>query len=274
MFVVKGVCALTLEPGDFIAAHLIPKALTRPSVSGRPLVQVSSGKMPVRRWDSWYDDRLVTLTGERILTELDTWAIRQLRTHKLVWSGWGEAQTLEGHYTPIHGTAWGIRRTVGLDTRRLRLFFLSLLWRAAATSRPEFTEVEISACDLERLRLQLITHEPAPASFYRVQLTQLATRGVTQNMPPIAQYKDVKSLVPGTKHRLERIFRFYFDGLIAHFHLPDREATDADCGPLVLGAADDVVISTVNYDNSFQKENLAIVLSESLPSELLSSIDS
>ena len=81
----KGICALTLEPGDFIAAHLIPKALTRPSFPGRPLVQIASGKKAVRRWDSWYDERLVTLSGENVLTELDTWAIEQLRAHRLVW---------------------------------------------------------------------------------------------------------------------------------------------------------------------------------------------
>ena len=120
----KGVCALTLEQGDFIAAHLIPKALTRPSLPGRPLVQLSSGKKALRRWDSWYDDRLVTLNGENVLTELDTWAIEQLRAHRLVWSGWGQAKTLEGHYTPITETTWGIReKTSGLDTLRLRLFF-------------------------------------------------------------------------------------------------------------------------------------------------------
>ena len=33
---------------------------------------------------------------------------------------------------------------------------------------------------------------------------------------------------------------------------------------MVLGAEDDVVISTVAYESSFQNENLAIVLSESL----------
>ena len=269
----KGVCALTLEQGDFIAAHLIPKALTRPSLPGRPLVQLSSGKKALRRWDSWYDDRLVTLNGENVQPSLIPGQSSNCALTDSYGVGVGSSETLEGHYTPITETTWGIRKTSGLDTLRLRLFFLSLLWRAAATSRPEFAEVEIPADDLERLRLMLIERQASPASFYRIQLTQLATRGVIQNMAPIAQYKDVRSLVAGTKHRLERIFRFYFDGLIAHFYLPETEAVDADHGPMVLGAEDDVVISTVAYESSFQNENLAIVLSESLPSALLWSID-
>ena len=59
----RGICALTREEGEFLASHLIPKALTRPSVPGRPLIQIASGKKPVRRWDSWYDDGLVTHKG-------------------------------------------------------------------------------------------------------------------------------------------------------------------------------------------------------------------
>lgn len=264
----RGVCALTGIEGEFIAAHLIPKAVTKPSIAGRPLIQIASGKKAMRRWDSWYDDALVTIDGENILTELDTWAIRAMREHRLIWGGWGNSKTLEGHYTPLPGSAWGVRR-VSMDTRRLRLFFLSLLWRAAATSRPEFAEVEMPAADLERLRLMLCERNAEPASYYRTQLTQLSTRGVVHNMPPIAQYKEVKSLVPGMRHRVERIYRFYFDGLIAHLHLPETESSDTELGPMVLGADKHVVVSTVTYESSFQNENLTWVLKEALPSHLV-----
>lgn len=263
------ICALTGTEGKFIAAHLIPKALTRPSHPGKPLVQIESGKKPQVRWDSWYDDQLVTIQGENILTEFDTWAIRQLRLNKLVWGGWGSAQTLEGHYSPIASSPWGIRRISGIDTLRLRLFFLSLLWRAAATSRYEFEKIEISRDDLEMLRLMLIERNALPISFYRIQLTQLSTKGVIHNMPPIVQYKDVRSSVIGVRHRLEKIFRFYFDGLIAHIHLPETESLSRDYGAMVLGAEKDIVVSTVTYEHSFERENLGIVLSETLPSRLV-----
>jgi len=251
-----GVCALTHEEGEFISAHLIPKALTRPSVRGRPLLQIESGKKPKRRWDSWYDDHLVTIAGEAILTELDTWAIQHLRAHRLVWSGWGSARTLLGHYSPIANSPWGIRRVAGLDTLRLRLFYISLLWRAAATTRPEFAEVELPPDDMETLRSMLIERKASPASFYRVQLTQLSTKGLIHNMPPIAQYKEVKNLVIGMKHRVEKIFRFYFDGLIAHIHCPDTESAGSDYGPLVLGAEEDVVLSTVTYEQLVSEREL------------------
>ena len=264
----RGTCALTKTEGEFIASHLLPKALTRPRTRGRPLIQIASRKKPVRRWDSWYDDQLVTLQGEKLLTDLDTWAIATMRQHRLVWSGWHGAESLAGHVTPLSGSPWGIRRVSGLDTRRLRLFFMSLLWRAAATSRPEFHEVSVPDADLEQLRLMILSGSSGPAGFYQVTLTQLSTKGVIQNMPPICQYKEVRSTVPGLPHRLERIFRFYIDGLIAHIRLPEGAKDQDDLGAMVLGARDDVVISTVTYERSFQRENLQFVQEETLPSSL------
>jgi hypothetical protein len=264
----RGTCALTKTEGELIASHLLPKALTRPSKRGRPLIQISSGKKPVRRWDSWYDDQLVTLQGEKLLTDLDTWAIAAMRKHRRVWSGGQGADSLAGHFTPLSGSPWGIRRVNGLDTRRLRLFFMSLLWRAAATSRPEFHEVSVPDADLEQLRHMILSGSSDPAGYYQVTLTQLSTKGVIQNMPPIAQYKEVRSTVPGLPHRLERIFRFYLDGLIAHVRLPEGTMDQEELGAMVLGACDEVVISTVTYERSFQRENLEFVQEETLPSAL------
>ena len=124
-------------------SHIIPEALTRPSVRGSPLLQYGDGAHPTRRWSSWYDPQLVTAEGEKYLSDLDTWAIAQLREHKLVWSGWGTETDLGMHHTPINNI-FGIRKIEGIDTKRLRLFFLSLLWRAAASSRYEFKEISVT----------------------------------------------------------------------------------------------------------------------------------
>lgn len=265
----RGRCALTHEEGEYIKSHLIPKALTRPSASGRPLIQIQSGKNAIRRWDSWFDDRLVILKGENYLTDLDTWAIKTMRMHKMVWSGWGAADSLHGHFQALPGSPWGIRRIKGIDTLKLRLFFLSLLWRAAATSLPEFAEVDMPEDDLEVLRTMLLASQALPISFYPISLTQLSTKGFIHNMPPMADYKKIPSLIPGLRHRLERMYRFYFDGLIAHISLPDGSCNYQKEGSLVLGATRDVVLSTVSYESSFQKENFDTVLSESNPTNLI-----
>ncbi|MBB3020090.1 hypothetical protein FHR70_003171 [Microvirga lupini] len=260
----EGTCKLTGKKGKFVASHLIPKALTRPAVSGAPLIQFGSGRKPTRRWDSWYDRNLVIREGEDILTDLDTWAITELRKHRLVWSGWGPMTMLKDDHDTLNGTPWGIRRIKTIDTQRLRLFFLSLLWRAAATSRPEFSEIVMPPEDLERLRLMILQGTSEPLSFYPIALIQLSTVGEIHNQTPLADAKRV----PATGDEPERlipIFRFYLDGLIAHIH---RQTTDdgyADrLGPLILGSSNEVVISTVTFERSFQLENFLTVLSESL----------
>jgi len=131
-----GTCKLTLKEGRFVKAHLIPRALTTPAEKGMPFFQWKSGATPKRRWSSWYDQNLVTRDGEDILTEFDTWAIAELRKQKLVWSSWGKSKSLGSLHSAASGTPWGIRKIKDTDPAKLRLFFLSLLWRAASTKLP------------------------------------------------------------------------------------------------------------------------------------------
>src|SRR5262245_1716421 len=97
----KGVCKLTQETGRFVDAHLIPRALTKLSSQGHPYMQMGVGVKPVRRWSSWYDSELVTQAGEKILADLDSWAISELRRQMLVWSGWGQRTSLDTFHKPI-----------------------------------------------------------------------------------------------------------------------------------------------------------------------------
>ena len=260
----EGICRLTGTRGPLVKSHLIPKALTQPTQKGAPFFQYSSGAPPVRRWSSWYDPKLVTQSGEDILTELDTWAVSQLRKHKLVWSGWGSLDTLGSLHRSINGTPWGIREVHGIDPHKLRLFFLSLLWRAAATDLTEFSEVQLPEQDLELLRQMIYSKVTEPLPFYPAQLTQLSTVGVIHNQTPIAEVKTIPSLEDGMSPRDIPIFRFYLDGLLVHIH---RHSSDdgftAEIGNMIVGASDSLLLPTVTYDGSYQRMNLEAVMSES-----------
>jgi hypothetical protein len=144
-----GICKLTHRSGVFVDSHLIPMALTKPKQKGIPFVQYRNGEHPRKRWSSWYDPQLVTQAGETILGAMDTWAVAELRKHKLVWSSWGDSDTLGALHKSIGDSPWGIRKLEGINQGRLRLFFLTLLWRAAATTLPEFSEVDIPSEDLQ-----------------------------------------------------------------------------------------------------------------------------
>ena len=248
-----GLCKLTGRSGKFIDAHILPKALTRPSEKGRPLYQMGEGKAPVRRWSSWYDPRLVTAEGERYLTELDTWAIATLRKHKLVWSGWAGKTSLGTLETKLNDSI-GIRSVAGIDRRLMRLFFLSLLWRAAASDLSEFSEVSIADEHLVELSRLIVTGDAGDLSFYPCQLTQLSTYGVIHNQTPT---RALKMLPPDGEFRFSPIgiptFRFYFDGLIAHMHIGHPLGLPvSSLGDLIVGAADTLVLSTIPYEDSRQ----------------------
>jgi len=258
----NGVCKLTGIRGRYVKSHLIPKALTYPGPEGPPFYQGGSGRFSTRRWDSWYDPKLVVAEGETILADLDDWAVKFLRKQHLVWSGWGPMQTLAPSQKLPFGDGWGLRQIEVENPTRLRLFFHSLLWRAAASGLPEFAEIAVSVKDLELLRTIVAEGVPAPVSFYPITLTQLSTRGDVHNLSPISQEKPVPG-IDDQRDRLIPIFRFYFDGLIAHFH---RHAKDdgytASLGAIMVGLEKTLRVVTLPYEGSFQQENLNIVIAE------------
>lgn len=263
-----GECRLTRTDGKFVRAHIIPAALT-PLPKGRPLAQAGPGYRPRRRWQSWYDMRLVTRPGEDILSAYDDWGIRELRRHRLIWRSWGQSRELDcDEFRPL-GNVHGVREITS-DPERLRLFFVSLLWRAAETSLQEFDEIELPEADRELLRLSLIGAIPPAPDFYPIMLTQLSTRGPPHNMTALAQEKPVPDPVSGEAFVVP-IFRFYFDGLIVHFHRPPLRDPAAALGPMVVGNEPRLVIPTVKFEGSWQFQNLVRVQAESerdFPGEL------
>lgn len=252
-----GNCSLTGANGKFVDSHLIPRALTKHHTPGRPFVQTRGAQRPIRRRTSWYDPLLVTQSGEDILSGYDNWAIGQLRHNRLVWSSWGLRRRLAAaDHAQVDGTPYGIRHLTGIDKAKLRLFFLSLLWRAAASSLPEFEEVSLHGDELEQLRTLVLEGDPGPLDFFPISLTQLSTRGPAHNHAPIAQDKFIPAYGDAPSSSVP-IFRFYFDGLIAHFV---RDAalgfTESNMGQQAVGYSDEFLVSTVSYEASFQHENL------------------
>lgn len=253
-----GICRLTGKTGPFVDSHIIPAALTRPSSRGNPLYQHGDGSRPTRRWTSWYDPELVTADGEKYLSDLDNWAIAVLRQHRLVWSGWGDEVGLGGHF-PTSFEGVGARVVEGIDSKKLRLFFHSLLWRSAASTLKEFNDIHLIDKDLELLKSAILGVDEPPLSFYPVQLTQLSTRGAMHNQSPTPVMKFVPNpFVPGGTPIAIPTYRFYLDGLIAHVHRATPLGYSVEAlGNLVLGAEDSIVLSTVTFETSIQALDLA-----------------
>ena len=153
------------------------------------------------------------------------------------------------------GTSGQVYRVIdGIDPARLRLFFLSLLWRAAATERHEFQDVSLSPAHLSELGRMLLTNNPVPLEFYPTVLCQLSSRGVEHNHVPKAVRGAFPNL-PGLGHQVYPIFRFYFDGLVVHIHRQTNGVV-RKFGHMVVGAGATLCVATVPYEKSFQRDIL------------------
>lgn len=256
----NGLCALTGARGKFVRAHIIPAALTRPRERGIPYIQGGEGTRPLRRWTSWYDPNLVTAEGEEILAEYDERGIAILRDHQLIWSSFKADRLESGDHTAFPNGTHGIRVIEGLDGKRLRLFLLSVLWRAAATTQPEFEAVKISKEKLGRLQQMLVSREPDPLYLFPCSIMQISTKGPWHNHTPIAGVKRVSR--GERKPQKIRIFRFFFDGLAVHFHRDVNAEAQAGMGGLSVGTMDKLGVPTVTYEASFQKQNLELSIAE------------
>jgi hypothetical protein len=244
----EGICKLTGKRGKFVRSHIIPAALTRLDGTG-PLVTAGRSFPPKRSWTSWYDRNLVTDAGEAILAGYDDWAIKELRKHRLLWSSWGPMLKLAPSDLKlvVPNSNMGLREIPGVDLKRLRMFYLSLFWRAAATKLAEFSQVKLGADDLERLRTMVLTGNPEPMDFYPINLIQLSTRGFQHNFTATAEVKTN----PGFGVIPERTvphFRFYFDGLVAHIH---REAA-GQVDDTIIGGNPNLIVTTVVFEGSRQ----------------------
>jgi hypothetical protein len=179
-----GVCKLTGKSGEFIKSHLLPRALTSLGVAGERRISGGQGSRPKRSWTSWYDEELVVKEGEEILADYDNWAIAELRRLELVWSGWLRLETPEWFDPKLKG--FGLRMVECANPEKLRLFFLSLLWRAAASTLPEFGEINLEQDELECLRTMVREGNPRPFDFYPVNLLQIVQNELPHNLGPFA----------------------------------------------------------------------------------------
>lgn len=249
-----GYCKLTGKRGTFVSSHLIPKALTRPSEPGKYFVESGNGRRPVRRWDSWFDNELVIRAGEDVLSKFDADGIQELRASMLVWSGRDATSTVPNVQVISEEYGFGCRQISGVNGRILRMFFLSMLWRAAASERREVAEITIPRDHLERLRILLLENNPGPNTFYPISLTQLTEVGEPHNFAPMAMMME-KPSADGVEPGNIPTFRFYMDGLIAHVIRPTSGIEAEHIDGFHVGGSE-LLVATQRTHNSFQILNL------------------
>ena len=254
-----GTCLLTGKTGKLVKSHLLPKAVTRSPQGGESRLDGYDGARPTQRFDSWYDGSICTRDGEDILARYDDWAIAELRRLRLIWSGWKDsANLLATDIEWFDNDSLGLRTLRSDNPRRLRLFFLSLLWRAAVTSLRGY-RISIDADSIELLRNMLVTGNAEPMGKFPVVLTQLTTRGPWHNAGP-----RMLNLVPDQPSEETSFVRFYFEGLIAHVYCDVTGNLASKLGCLAVGQSNDFVVYARPFEKSAQADWLHDVIAMNL----------
>lgn len=262
-----GECALLGTHGQFAKSHLIPQSLTLPDVKGARFIEAGRGMRPISRPTSWYDNQLCTLDGERVLRDIDNNGIATLRKHHLIWNSWPPNKvTMQfSDYVGKHGSADINIRLIALteaESRHLKLFYLSILWRFLSSKRPEFSYLENIGVDLDELASH-IRNGTAPArGTYLIQLDQHITRGYTHNQSPTIQEMDI----PRESGSVTvQFYRIYFNGLVARLFARDEhnlEHIGDDCSTCI-GEAERLLVFTRPFHNSRQHRESEYEIRES-----------
>ena len=151
-------CKLTLNNGKAAKAHIIPAAFFYSSREKRnALVMRSNADYPKRSLTGIYDEELVTLDGEAFFNKPDNYAYKVLIQNRNKLEPWLE-----------NGKEVGVQ-LIDYDYHILKIFFLSLLWRASETQRGEYNQVSLGP-HTEKIREMIINGDPGTPEEYSVVL--------------------------------------------------------------------------------------------------------
>ncbi|WP_085464459.1 hypothetical protein [Mesorhizobium australicum] len=250
-----GRCLLTGVEGPLVKSHIIPRFVADKALGQAHRIQFGEEGRPQLLFNSWADNTIVVAQGEKRLADIDTAAARIFRSLGLSW-----------RHFPL--TADAKRAQIGAfdselitipvameDAVALRLFFLSILWRCAVSSRVEFAEIFLDRAATEKLRRIILGLEQPGDSDFPIVLVLLTSQGEPQVHSPLAQTIDMKEL--GFDLPNVPIFRFFFDGLIVHMgrQLNDKGLLEA-WGSRVVGTKSELILIGRPYDGSSQEMNL------------------
>jgi hypothetical protein len=163
------VCKLTGEIGPSVKAHIIPESfyeLGSSSHEGAKVVRLGKNPSITKSPIGEYDQGIVTAKGEAYFSEGDEYANKVFIRKSI------PATQLIHDGTEVH-----VVEIAGYDYRKLKVFFLSLLWRAAVSERPFFSNVSLSSEDETQLRRLILNRNPGTIDDFPV------TVGIHQDTP-------------------------------------------------------------------------------------------
>lgn len=218
-----GLCKLTGREGPLAKAHIIPDAFMR-RASAAPFMERDGVSRSIKRFTGWYDRDILGGEGEALIAAFDDAAAKcfidrgftyRSRRHP------GDLNVLRGGFLPN-----SVHEVTGVETRALRLFGLSLLWRAAVSTLPAMDLVTMRSERLHDIGERLLAGDPGPHLEFPVYFGVFCD---AQELTKVAPYQPDK----------HPFYRFFLDGIVAYVS-PRRTLLAAKrYGRLIVGGESD-----------------------------------
>lgn len=169
------VCKFCLQPRQLVEAHIIPKALypRNPSGDRRHISLDGTGQKPPRTIPNGvYDSNLVCDDCERRFGPWDDYASDVIAHESVTFACLRSQQ----------GTPYRVYPTV--DYAKLKLFFISLLWRAHATDLKDCNRVDLGPKYAALAKRMIENSDPGTPDQFAVVLVRLLGEHRHMGAPP------------------------------------------------------------------------------------------
>ncbi|MEW5910812.1 MAG: hypothetical protein AB1659_13490, partial [Thermodesulfobacteriota bacterium] len=155
-------CQLCNGDGELIRAHIIPRSLYKPlfEMGGKPLSVLSSSPAthPQKSRIGFYDTEILCQNCERIFSPWDDYAQKILL-----------AEPKEEDYWIHNGRKLAFKMEV--DYVKLKLFFISLLWRAAVSNLYFFRRIDVGPF-ADQLKQMILKGDPGNPETFAIVLAK------------------------------------------------------------------------------------------------------
>jgi hypothetical protein len=194
-------CRLCLREKKLIKAHIIPEGFFRPLRAGNQAPEMhtnSRGKYPKRMPVGVYDPSLLCSECDQKMEPWDNYA-QELLLHQF-----SDAQVLQSNQQQV---GWRIE---SFDYQRLKLFFVSLLWRASVSQHEFYKRISVGPFE-SRLRTMILNEEPGDSQDFAVLLGRFDQPWFTAMLDPHPE-----------KFKGVSFCRFYLTGFVAIVKVDQR----------------------------------------------------
>jgi hypothetical protein len=197
-------CKLCNQEKKLIKAHIFPKSLYRPLLAGgQPLsvLSTSPASHPYKSRIGFYDTEILCQECEKIFSPWDDYVQKILL-----------AEPKEKDYLINNDQKFAIKMDV--DYAKLKLFFISLLWRASVSKFYFFQKIKLEPFE-QKLKNMILKGDPGDAETFAVTL---------------AKFEDPLGMImpDPLRHRFDDVnyCLFYLAGYVAYIKTDKRPSAE------------------------------------------------